>query len=27
LAAVSRVLIPLARVWPLVLLARLLDRT
>src|ERR1043166_1359337 len=27
LAAVSRVLIPLARVWPLVLLARLIDRT
>jgi MFS family permease len=27
LAAVSRVLIPLARVWPLVLVARLLDRT
>jgi MFS family permease len=27
LAAVSRILIPLARVWPLVLLARLIDRT
>ena len=27
LAAVSRVLIPLARIWPLVLVARLLDRT
>jgi MFS family permease len=27
LAAISRVLIPLARVWPLVLLARLVDRT
>src|SRR5947209_6077193 len=27
LAAVSRVLIPIASVWPLVLLARLLDRT
>jgi MFS family permease len=27
LAAVSRVLIPVARLWPLVLLARLLDRT
>ena len=27
LAAVSRVLIPIARVWPLVLFARLLDRT
>ncbi|HEX3107556.1 MAG TPA: MFS transporter, partial [Thermoanaerobaculia bacterium] len=27
LAAVSRVLIPIARVWPLVLLSRLLDRT
>ncbi|HEY2322198.1 MAG TPA: MFS transporter, partial [Thermoanaerobaculia bacterium] len=27
LAAVSRVLIPIARVWPLVLVARLLDRT
>lgn len=27
LAAVSRVLIPIARVWPLVLFARLIDRT
>jgi MFS family permease len=27
LAAVSRLLIPLARLWPLILLARLLDRT
>ena len=27
IAAISRLLIPLARVWPLVLLARLLDRT
>src|ERR1051326_8079272 len=27
LAAISRVLIPLARMWPLVLFARLLDRT